>query len=489
MSNKSLIKGTAIYTISELLIKAGSVLMLPLFTFLLTPEEYGIVGLLTPISGFLPLFFSYGLYLSQGKELVVLNDKDKNGSYIFTINVVLWVNIILVFLLFLTPFSQNILLGMLESPNLEFYPHIFLAVVTGFIGVFTLLADNYYQTYQNFTKKAVGAIISFLINMISSLVLIYFFDLGATGKLIGNLLGNVFLMFFFYVHYIRKSVFHFHFKYFKEGLAIGIPAMFNLIVGYINNYSDRIIINKFLTLSEVGIYSIAYTGSFVLNTIINSFMNAWRPLYFRIEENSNLAEKNREINQVFITSTFIIASICLVGQLFQKELITLVLPDSYHGMISVLPILLFGILLNYYYLFFANFHVYNNTYKSVPFYMFFGMVINIVINLMFVKMYGIVVAAYSTVISNVFMSLAMILTVHFKHRDKYKINFKLQPVLLLICFNPLLLYLSISAEISFITFLAKVVYLGMLVFIAIKFLGVNYFKSMFKKLRRKKGRK
>ncbi|MZQ67827.1 oligosaccharide flippase family protein, partial [Escherichia coli] len=58
----NLLKGTIIYTLSNLTIKFGAVLLLPILTHLLNPEEYGMVGLYVTLTSFLTIILGLGFY-------------------------------------------------------------------------------------------------------------------------------------------------------------------------------------------------------------------------------------------------------------------------------------------------------------------------------------------------------------------------------------------------------------------------------------------
>ena len=70
MDNKSLLKGTLVYTLSNVVTKMGSLVFLPIITRLLTVEEYGIVGMLEPIATLFAVFLGLGIYNAQMKKYV-----------------------------------------------------------------------------------------------------------------------------------------------------------------------------------------------------------------------------------------------------------------------------------------------------------------------------------------------------------------------------------------------------------------------------------
>ena len=101
MDRKNLLKGTLVYSLSNVITKAGSIVFLPIMTRILTVEEYGIIGTLAPVTTFLTVILGLGIYNAQMKQYVVLKDDKKElGSYLFSSNFLLII-INAAFLLFL----------------------------------------------------------------------------------------------------------------------------------------------------------------------------------------------------------------------------------------------------------------------------------------------------------------------------------------------------------------------------------------------------
>ena len=62
MDNRNLLKGTMVYSLSNVVTKLGSLIFLPIITRLLTKEEFGIVGTLGPVATLFGVILGLGLY-------------------------------------------------------------------------------------------------------------------------------------------------------------------------------------------------------------------------------------------------------------------------------------------------------------------------------------------------------------------------------------------------------------------------------------------
>ena len=407
LTNK-LVKGTLLYSISTLLTGAGSILLLPIFTRLLTPEEYGILGLLNPIIGFIPMFFVFGLYVAQMRNYIEYKDNPTElGSYIFSLNCFLWIANGVIFISLLSPYGRLLIGKVIDYKIVPFYPFVILGLIIGFIKIFIMMADNYYRTIHNYNKVAFGSILSFIISSFTALVLIYYFNLGVLGKILGTFLGTIFLFIFFYINYIKNSNTVFRKSFLLDSLTIGIPIMANSVTGTIVSYSDRFVLSKFLTMDIVGMYSLAYAGAGILSIFITSFNSAWAPLFNELMS-SKRSDKYHIINKRFVQFTSILVLFCLIGQLFGREIITFIFPKNYNGTIQYFPYILFGIVFTGVYHFLVIILVYYKNTIYLPFLTLISASLNLGLNILLIPKYGSLVAAITTIISYAFTTIMLI---------------------------------------------------------------------------------
>jgi len=482
-SSKDLIKGTSIYTISKFIKQSGGILLLPVFTRLLTPAQYGIVGLIKPISRFIPLFFVFGLNIAQMRKYFDLkNDKKKIGSLIFTLNIFLWVVNIGVILFFITPLGQKFIGNFIDYSKVPFYPFVFIALITGFLKVFSLIAKNYYQIQKKYKLIGFCEILFFIIIKTVSLSLIYFFSMGALGKIVGGLVGSVIIFLIYYPGYIKKININFNMDKLKNSLGLGVPVMFTAAIGIIINYSDRLIMGKYLEMDIIGIYSLAYTGGMVLSVFYTSFNETWRPMFYNLMD-SKKKNKNELIKKIMTNFTIALAGLSLVGELFGKELIILVLPEEYLGAARFLPYILVAMVLAGMNFFSSNFIIYFKENYVTPIFMTFAAVINIIINIMLIPKYGALIAAISTIISFAVLGFIEIVFVKLRYKIDYVSYFKILAIIFFI-FNPFLFYL-INQPVNTFFILIKFLYLGLFSLIFGKKLFIFFKKTLEKKYEKK----
>ena len=114
-----------------------------------------------------------------------------------------------------------------------------------------------------------------------TLVLVIYFDYTALGVLYANLIVN-FIFAFVFMYMIRHHmIWNLNFKQIKEALAFSLPLVPGAISYYLATISDRILIDKYLSLSDLGIYGIAATIALILNIFSFGAYKAFEPYIFK----------------------------------------------------------------------------------------------------------------------------------------------------------------------------------------------------------------
>lgn len=453
--SRLLIKGTSVYTLTSILTQAGAILLLPVYTRLLSPEQYGIIGLITPLINFIPLFFIFGLYVAQMRMYADYSKTGEMGKYILTINVFL-IALNSVFFLFLISPPGNYLLDKLFDFGTVPYHIVLIAAVIGFIKVFNQMGNNYFRTIYDLKRVAYANIMGFIISNASGILLIVLAGLGVMGKYWGMLAGTVFMFILLYVPYIMRSEKGVKFKYLKVSLLIGLPVMLNSITSVIINYSDRIVIAKHLPIEVVGVYSIAYTGGLFLSVFIASFNSAWIPLFNELMT-SQRSNRFDIVKKRFTDFAVILVFFCITGQLFGINIINIALPIRYADTAIYFPFIIFGIVflgLNH---FLTDIIIYHKDTYFLPILTLFSAAINLGFNILLIPRFGPIMAAYTTIAAYLFITVCMLIIVRVRYNE-YRFDLIKVMVVLIFAFNPLVFSFAMNDTPLYILF--KVVYIG-----------------------------
>lgn len=264
-----LLKNTWILTISNFSSKILVFLLIPLYTNVLTPEEYGLYDLVVSCTTL--LFPIITLNIVDG-VMRFLIDKNYNKSDIVLIGIryILYSNII-IFLFLVCCYSFQI-----------------IQIINGyelFIFIFYLSYSIYNflsQVAKGFEKIyiiAIASVISTTLMLTCCILFLLVFDWGIKGFIIANSLSLMVPS----IYYINSLNIKMHLKSSnknadlqKEILKYCLPLIFTTLGWWVNSTADRYIVIFFCGLSMSGILSIANKIPSVINTVFSMFGLAWQ---------------------------------------------------------------------------------------------------------------------------------------------------------------------------------------------------------------------
>jgi O-antigen/teichoic acid export membrane protein len=375
----------------------------------------------------------FGFYGAQTRYFYEFKEeKEKIGRFLFSINAYLF--IVLLFICTIISLYGKYIYNFFSIQEIPFNPYIPIIVWTAFFQIFNQMIISYYLASKEYNKCAILQILQFLGTTSSVIFFVVYQKQGALGQIHGLLYGQIIFFVFFYWSYAKKFIYKFSWKYVKICLLFGIPIVFHLLAGTIHNSVDRIILEKYVNISELGIYTLGYQIGMVMSVITTSINRAWQPNYFEFMS-STMPENQKQFEnrRMFAFWMIGIGSICLTGMLWAKEFLVMLTPEKFHVSSEVVPIILFGYLFQGLYFFAVSPLFQFKKTKFLPFTTASSAIVNICLNFIFIPRYGIYGAAYATVISFSFQAIVV-----------YCVSKKL--------FNPKYEYIPIFVSIFFLGF-------------------------------------
>jgi O-antigen/teichoic acid export membrane protein len=236
-----------------------------------------------------------------------------------------------------------------------------------------------------------------------TLLLILGFDLGALGRVGGMAAGMTLFVLVSFAGYVR----HFVWKPSREALryavAFGVPIVVHLLAGNIHNAIDRIILERYVGLDELGIYTLAFTIGHTLNMFIMAFNQAYQPSYFQLMS-SEREDKEVQIVRTFKAWLVLITVIASVGILFGGPFLRVFAGPRFVATIDVFPWIILAVFIGGFYFFFSTPIFFFKKTRYLPVITGVSATVNIGLNLTLIPTMGIIGAAIATVISHVVQS-------------------------------------------------------------------------------------
>ncbi|MFC1806941.1 lipopolysaccharide biosynthesis protein [Candidatus Omnitrophota bacterium] len=391
---KNLIKHSAIYSASGVLSKLIGFILLPVYTRVLTVEDFGVLALLGTFFGLFKTTSFFGMqtgvfraYLHEAKS-----EEEKNKI--------------------LSSFHWGLLfiLGLISIP-----PVFFALPIVRFLGiddkyailVAFLFFNNFYRLiayarntnfrlHQLSTKYLVWNNIDFFSNIIIAIVLVVGLRLRAFGIIYAQVATTVMISTIFLPWFIRNLFNGFDARIFKRIFTYGAHFVLVNVSMWVLNLSDRFILNIFWGAGLVGYYSIGYRFGYIFNTFAAGLKNQWGYSLYKMGDPESVAlYLSRTIMRYFA----LMALLWTVLTLFVREALMLMTPALYHHVYVIVPPIAFGyILLGVTTLLSAGIHLQR---KGKWFWILstIGALINIILNLIFIPRYGMIAASVTTLVA------------------------------------------------------------------------------------------
>lgn len=401
---KKLFSNSMIYVISLLFNKGLTFVLLPVLTYYLTKEDFGVLGLVTAIStitsiyvGFFPSGFLLARFAQYGKE--------KMAEYIHQIMLLTLATSSLV-LLVLVAFQDMLLPDSLENRTL-------LMIIITLYALFTIFfrfIDTLFQVEQKAIKFAVLQTLQSVGSLGLGLLLIIEFSYGWKGKYYAELLV-LFFIFAYAIYYIVKNGYY---KYntdyakLKELFAFLFPLTFSVLGLYIMGTIDRIFISNMLGLEAAGIYSVAITMAIIINMIYDSLMKALDPIVYQNLAKNEISNKIKVVKLIYLYS-FMCIVIYAFFLLFLPYIFNIMINEKFIDALALIPILGFALTFEGLRKVLEAPLVFKHKVKSLAAVTLVASFANIILNYYLIKIYGINGAAYATVISFVLLYILTLL--------------------------------------------------------------------------------
>lgn len=392
---KQLVKNTIIISIGKICTQFISFFLLPLYTIKLSTTEFGIIDLLNNyIALLIPIFF---FQMDQGVFRFLIDARNKEiekkniiSTSIITITFQAFFFVIL-YLLLSVFIKNNYKYFLLTNLIAAMYSSVLLQICRG-------IGDN--KTYS------IGCLISGVSAVILNVIFIVLLNLGANGVLLATFISNILCIVYVFIKekiYQQLSFNNYINKTRRDIWKYSIPLVPNQLSWWVVNVSDRTIIKLFINTAANGIYAAANKISTICITFFNFFNMTWA-------ESASMHIKDGDSDQffskIFNISLSLFGSLCVGIIAILPFAFKIIIPGSeYSSAYFQIPILIISTIFNIIVSLLGSIYVALKKSNEIAKTSIFAAIINILINLIFIRHIGLYAASISTVIAYLLMAI------------------------------------------------------------------------------------
>lgn len=389
MSRKTeLAKNTAILTVGKLCTQCISFFLLPLYTAILSTEDYGVFDLLVTYSTLLLPLVNW--QLDQGLFRFMLDcrdNRDEESGLFSTLLAASAIQSIIYIFLFL------VIEPFLHIENAYF---LLLYVV---LQVFTSLFLQFVRGLGQSIKYTIASFISAASTTVLNVIALVFLKMGLQGLFFSTLLAQSFTLIYLLV--ASKCWLYFSIKavnpsVFKRVGAYSLPLVPNNLAWWVVNASDRTIVSHFLGTAVNGIYSVANKFPNVFIQFYNILNLSWTEtvsLHYQDEDRDEfLTETMTSLFKLFAAACFgIVACMPFVYPILVNQKYS----EGYNQVLILMYAMLFRVLVGLY----SCIYVAQKDAKKIAYTSISAAIINIVVHLALLKFIGLYAASTSTLVA------------------------------------------------------------------------------------------
>lgn len=389
------VKVSTAYAICNVLQRCLSFITLPLFTRLLTTEQYGQMTIYQSWTGILSILLTLNLAYGSFSTAMVKFEDDRDG-YIASVEGICLV-LSLCFLILYLPF-QNLWNKLFDLPT-----SLMCLMLAELLGTTAIQLWSGKKRFEFSYKSVVGVTLGMsVLSPILAYILVINSDEKGYARILGYSLVTVVIGGILYLRNAAKGKKIYNKEYWKYALGFNIPLLAYYLSQMIFNQSDRIMISHLTSTSDAAMYGVAYNLAMILTFVLNAINNSYVPwMYGKIKEGSQ--EKNKPIS-VVIAVLMALMILCVIW--FAPEIITIMAGKQYAAAVYVVAPVGMSLLLLFYVQLFINVEFYYEEKKMLVWASIGAAVLNIVLNYIFIPRYGFVAAGYTTLASYIVFVLS-----------------------------------------------------------------------------------
>lgn len=359
----------------------------------LGPSNYGTLNYVAAYINLFSIICELGLSIIIVNEIV--NHKDEDGTYVGT------------------TIAMRIIASVISTGALLFITKIVEGndpVIRGIVIIRSmgLIFDSFntisfwYQSKLQSKYTTFYELIAYVLSSIYKIsILVFNKDIFwfAAATTVDSFLLAVFFLWGFRKHSIQKL--RINVTLCKKLLKLGLPFIFSGIMVYIYGQTDRIMIGKMLTRTDVGFYSCASTIGTMIAFVPQAIMNSSKTVVME-QFNKNQYIFELKMRQSLAAVLWIMNIYAVFLLVFGRYVISFLFGKDYIPATNALNVLIWSYGLSYVGTLRNVWLICENKISYASFFSTFGALINIILNFFMIPKLGIVGASIATVVTQCF---------------------------------------------------------------------------------------
>ncbi|GAB6009966.1 lipopolysaccharide biosynthesis protein [Dysgonomonas reticulitermitis] len=410
---KSLAKDTAIYGLSSIVGRFLNWCLVPLHTYIFTnPEEFGKVGFIQAYTAIFMVLLTYGMETGFFRFM----NKHDNPNKVYSTSLISLGTTSLLFILlcfyFIVPISES--MGYTEHRE-----HLMIMVIIIAVEAFITIPFAYLR-YQKRPIRFMSLKMTFIFfNIFFNLLFLiicpwlyknypdfalnkfYHPDMGIGYIFLANLIATLATLLLLIPTAMKGLKLQFDSVLLRQMLKYSLPLMILGIAGVISQSVAQVIYpyvfeDKAEAFRQLGIYNACIKITVIITMFTQAFRFAYEPFFFGRNKDGGSTKPYADAMKYFI----IFALLVFLGVVFYLDILKYIISENYTVGIVIVPIAMIGEILFGIYFNLSVWYKLTDKTKYGAYFSVLGCVLQVIINIIFVPVYGYIASAWATLIAN-----------------------------------------------------------------------------------------
>lgn len=403
------IKSGLWYTVANVAIRAVAIITSPIYTKMLTTGDYALANNYNSWIDIFNIFTCLCVVYSIGRAKLDFGEKfdeylsalqGLSSSFGFVVLVIAFIfrEKLSAFIGYEVPLVIVLFSYLCFSPSVEYM----------------MQRCRYLYRYKE--NILISAIVCVAQVALSISLMLLFNDRRYFGKIMGVILPTFILGVFFYIQFLRRGKVFYKKEYWLYALKIGLPMIPHALALVVLAQMDRLMIKDLIGNSESGLYTFGYSFATLLMIFTNAIGQAWLP-WFNDQLDIGNREGIRKIQKKLVLLGCFLSFAFITCAPEALMILSPGAPDYWQAKYVVPPVVL-GTLAQYFYTNYVNVEIF---YKKTPIIAIGSCIaaaLNYALNAYAIVKYGYIAAAYTTLISYIFLMLLHFVMVRYVLKEK-----------------------------------------------------------------------
>ncbi|HNX77393.1 MAG TPA: oligosaccharide flippase family protein [Candidatus Rifleibacterium sp.] len=333
---KQTFQNFSLYFFLTLIQKAFSFLLIPVYLYFLSVEDYGILAITNAIATIVPMLFFLSLH-----EKIYFDAISKPEDFSLRVSTLIisgfFISIAVVVLqILLLPFADSLSLW-----GIPFYPHLFLSMITGIGSFFIALFTNILKGENNASKVTLFSISHFAFTTLLSLYLLVIKHLSVLSFLLAYSFGNAIFSAIIIFLLLRKHGYSFSRNIILEMVRFSLPLIPHNMAHWLKASIDKIWTTTYLGLREAGFLQLTTQIVSVLTFAVEAFISTNNPRFINLLDNRS--PSNRIVVMLPVSVFFLLIPSLFIA-FFSKEMLILIAKPQFTDAGPLFPFFIVSIL-------------------------------------------------------------------------------------------------------------------------------------------------